>query len=244
MRKKFFLLAVLFCLLTVLAACNQHETGFSSAPTTTALATMESTAATASIPAAATEAPTDAEAAEWNAAIRGSWEGEVYTNQGLGFRMALPEGLLRFNDYQLAQNNGLLSENYMKTDTAELVRTIGNLSVMAMTDYHGANAYLTLIPAHPEVDSYSEEVLLESIVEQIKGRETPPKSIEILQLQLEGKEKTALHMIQQQNGAETELYQFLLRNDDTLMGILTICPTEDRDIQNFLEGVSLFEPAP
>ena len=170
MKKRILILGLLLSLLLALTACGETpeasavpsattEDAASQSPAalettsvetaTPSTAPVESTAAETAIPSTAPVESTADDGTDRNLDARGSWEGDVYTNQRFGFRISVPEGFLRFNDYQIAQYNYMSSDQYLKTDTARLVQNSGNLLVMDIENYKGSAAYLTLRPAEP-----------------------------------------------------------------------------------------------
>ena len=233
--KKAYIISLLLCLVFLLSACGDATTA-SAAPS----APSELAAATTALPSVPPETETERDAAERDAEIRGSWDGDVYTNRAFGLQITLPEGFLRSNDYQLAQANALLTEAFLKTDAAELVQASGHLTVMAMTDYKGSGVGLILLPAYHALVDLSDEELFSITMEQMQTI----TEFEILQMRLDGREKTVLHMTKQESGVELDNYQILFRNDETLTGVLTIFRPKGMEIETILEEVRLFDPVP
>ena len=255
MKHQVILLVLALCFFLALTACGDAQTvpaasstasptaTPSSAPSAVSSTPSQTAADTAPSDSTAAEETTEPDGADRNAALRGSWEGDVYTNPCFGLRINLPEGFLRYNDYQLAQSNFLLSETYLKTDAAELIQTNERLIVMTLVNYKDAAAHLVLYPAPQVMGGLTDEEIFSIMIGPSEGRDAGEPDPEILHLQVGGPERTVLHRISQQNGEEFDNYQLWFLDDEAFMGVLTIFTKKGADVRTILDEVSLFDPA-
>lgn len=264
MKKRILILGLLLSLLLALTACGETpevsavpsattEDAASQSPAalettaTPSTAPVESTAAETAIPSTAPVESTADDGTDPNLDARGSWEGDVYTNERFGFRIPLPEGWLRSNDYQLAQDNQMTAETYLSSNVSELVREKGKLYVLKMVDYKGSVAALGVAPAVQTEEPYEDTDIIwlvqKNLTENFQKQGQTVKLYEAVPLHLGDQEKAALHLITEQNGTEIEQYMLWFRNDPAIWGVLSIVTYSGLDLQPILDSISLLDPA-
>lgn len=254
MKHKMLVLFLLICLLIPLSACGSGTTAVPSVPTQVSGTAVGSESQIPTAPEGTAAPNTFAETEETGKPDgsnvlpdpRGSWTGDVYTNERFGFRMTLPEGWLRSNDYQLARDNYLIEEAYRSTDVSELVREKGQLIVLKMGDYKGSYTALGVMPAFhfetPVEDTDIIWAMQEALTESFQKESKTVKLYEAVPLRFGDQEKAALHVILEQNGKEIEEYRLWFRDDPDFWSVLNVVTYSGLDLQPILDGISLLDP--
>lgn len=262
--KRLMTLLLTLCLVLTLSACIAIPVTPVSTPTTeapTALSTEPATvpteapateAPTTEVPtteAPATEAPTteapDTEApteAPEDRSIRGVVEENVYTNEYLGLRVALPEDWIFYTEEQIAMIYQLSVEMWEDADAAELIASNGQIMDMGAMCADGSSVNLILQENPAALDGFTDLLIFqlseEVITTQMKAGGMEVVYYDPMTAQISGEDHAVLHMVVKKDDVEIEEYQLWFRSGSDYMGILTFTLMGEEDLQDILNGVT------
>ncbi len=233
MKKLFALTLALVLCLSLTACSGSLSLGRPTAPASEAPA--QSTAPTEP----KTEAPTESAKPE---GIHGIIEGNTYTNDALNFKFTLPEGWIYYTDEQMAAQNNLSVEMFKDTDTAEAIKTAGQLMDMMATKSDGSNVNLVIQPAQVQMSTFTDKQLFDLLQENYKAQFASSgleiKEYGTVDLPALGKDRSALRMVIEMSGVEMIEHQIWLRDGTDCYGVLTITSLDGSGIEELISGIS------
>ena len=211
------------------------------APTTAAPVTEAPTEAPATrVPT--TEAPPETTEAPADLGVRGVLEDNVYVNEYLNLRVALPEDWIFFTEEQIAMVYQMTAEMWDGTDVEELIATYGQFMDMLAQSLDGSSVNLIIQPNSALLDAYSDLMIFqlseETITAQMKAGGMDVVYYDPMTAQISGEDHAVLHMVVQKDGSEFEEFQLWFRVGKEYMGILTFTLMGERDLQDVLSCVT------
>lgn len=263
MKRVFPLILALTLVLSLVACSNAGSKNniFDTKPSTTAEPIKETQATTtqpstpteaapteaATTEASATQTPeTEAPATEANelASIRGQVIDGTYVSEVLNLKIDIPANWIVLSDEELAQTYSMSVDLFQETDLSEIINQAGQFFDFSCNNMLGTqNVNVSIQPSNPLMAAYSDADLIAAMepmyMAQLQAAGMEISTYEPLTMQVNGTERTVLHVVLTCMGVNIDEYQLWCRNNSDYMGIITITVMYDNDPQPILDCISI-----